>query len=144
MINFDKASPEDITDIVTISRQVFAKTIIEIPEGSNDYEWFLHRLTSGFLFKITYNGLLIGSILVYQIGIHNFQLDRLFILKEYQNMGIGKKTLTYLFKRFPEAKVWYVDANPTWKQCVSFLKKCGFFESTCSDKDKIRYIKLVK
>ncbi len=144
MINFEKAMPEDITNIVSISKQVFSKTDIEIPEGSNDYEWFLHRLTSGYLFKITYNGLLIGSFLVFQIGLHNFQLDRLFILEEYQNIGVGKKTLSYLFKRFPEAKVWYVDANPSWKQYVYFLQKSGFFESTCREKDKIRYIKLTK
>ncbi|MCK5811866.1 MAG: GNAT family N-acetyltransferase [Clostridiales bacterium] len=144
MINFEKAMPEDINTIVSISRQVFSKTNIEIPEGSNDYEWFLHRLTSGYLFKITYNGSPIGSFLVFQIGLHNFQLDKLFILEEYQNIGVGKKTLTYLFKRFPEAKVWYADVNPSWNQYVSFLQKNGFFESTYNEKDKTRYIKLTK
>lgn len=144
MIQFKEAHLEDIASIANISEQIFVDHILALPASYKNYKWINQNLDSGFLFKILFNDSLIGSFLVFKVGCHNYQLDSLFILQEYQHTGIGKKTITFLLKRFPEASVWFVDINEAWKKQVIFLEKCGFFESTCSGKKKIRYIKLAK
>ncbi|MBN2852404.1 MAG: GNAT family N-acetyltransferase [Clostridia bacterium] len=144
MINFERAHPEDVSYLVKVSEQAFLNAKTTLPEGYNDYNWLFQAMTSAYLFKILFNGSLIGGFLVYKIGAHNYQLDRLFILPEYQNIGIGKKAIDFLIKRFPEAKVWFTDVEPTWQKYTYFLSKCGFFESACYGKNSIRYIKLIK
>lgn len=144
MISFEKAHSEDVSHLVKVSEQAFSDVSVPAPEGFNDYSWLLQASNSAYLFKILFNGSLIGGFLVYKIGVHNYQLDRLFLLPEYQNIGIGKKAIDFLMKRFPEAKVWFADINPAWQKYSYFLSKCGFFESNCYGKDSTRYIKLAK
>ena len=100
--------------------------------------------TTGYLYKIVFNGEIAGGFLAFRTGQLNFQLERIFILPEYQNLGLGKKALYYAIKRFPEAKVWYADVKPSWDKYSVFLSCCGFFESGFITGSSTRYIKLLK
>jgi len=144
MIQFEKAILKDVDSIVKVSEQAFLDNNLCLPESYTNYDKVFQTLNSGFLFKILFNGSLIGSFLVFRIGFHNYQLDSLIIAKEYQKIGIGKKSVNFLLKRFPEATVWFVDINNAWQSHTDFLARCGFFESTFDSKKKTRYIKLVK
>lgn len=144
MLNIIRACPEDISYITEISETVFSCEPDSAPEGFKDPDWYLRTSDTGYLFKIIFNGTLVGCFAVFKTGQFNFQLDRIFILPGYQGLGIGKKTLQYAVKRFPEARVWYSDVNPKWSKYSGFLTCCGFFETGFSKNSCTRYIKLLK
>ncbi|MCK5758280.1 MAG: GNAT family N-acetyltransferase [Clostridiales bacterium] len=144
MLIIDQACPEDITYIAKISESVFSKDIVSAPDGFDNPEWYFNISDTGYLYKIIFNGELAGAFVAFRTGHLNFQLERIFILPEYQNLGIGKKAVYYALKRFPEAKVWYTDVKPSWDRYSLFLKRCGFFESGFITNSSTRYIKLLK
>jgi len=144
MLIIDQACPEDIAYIAEVSESVFSKDISSAPEGFDNLEWYFNVSTTGYLYKIIFNGELAGAFVAFRTGQLNFQLERIFLLPEYQNLGIGKKVLGYALKRFPEAKVWYSDVKPSWDKYSRFLTGCGFFESGFITNSCTRYIKLLK
>jgi len=144
MLTINRACPEDIAYIAKISESVFSNDIISAPDGFNDPEWYVNISDTGYLYKIIFNGELAGGFVAFRTGHLNFQLERIFILPEYQNLGIGKKAVDYALKRFPEAKVWYTDVKPSWEKYSLFLTGCGFFESGFITNSSTRYIKLLK
>lgn len=144
MLIIDQAHPEDIGYIAKISELVFSSETDSAPIGFNDSKWYFSVSAIGYLYKIVFNGLIIGGFVIFRTGQTNFQIERIFILQEYQNLGIGKKSLAYVFKRFPEAKVWYADVKPSWNKYSFFLTACGFFESGFITDSYVRYIKLPK
>ena len=144
MFFIDQACPEDIVYIAKISESVFSNDPDSAPEGFNDPNWYFDVNNTGYLYKIVFNGELAGGLVAFRTGHLNFQLERIFILPEYQNLGLGKKAVNYAFKRFPEAKVWYTDVKPSWDRYTLFLASCGFFETGFTTGSSIRYIKLLK
>ena len=144
MLIIDQACPEDIVYITKVSQSVFLNEILSAPEGYDNPEWYFSASDTGYLYKIMFNGELAGAFVAFRTGQLNFQLERIFILPEYQNLGIGKKTLDYALKRFPEAKVWYADVKPSWDKYSKFLASCGFFESGFITNNSTRYIRLLK
>ncbi|MBN2558254.1 MAG: GNAT family N-acetyltransferase [Clostridia bacterium] len=144
MLYIDKASPGDIPYISSISAEAFSSGASLKPIGSNDPGWYADAASGGYLFKITFDGVLVGGLVVFKTGNSTFQLERIFILPSYQGLGIGRKSLDFIFKRFPEAKVWYVDAIPGLDGFSHFLKSTGFFESGFVSGSSPRYIKLPK
>lgn len=144
MLIIDQACPEDIAYIAKVSESVFSKDIDSAPDGFDNPEWYFNISDSGYIYKIIFNGKLAGAFVAFRTGHLNFQLERIFILPEYQNLGIGKKAVDYALKRFPEAKVWYTDVKPSWNKYSLFLTGCGFFESGFVTNSSTRYIKLLK
>lgn len=144
MLIIDQACSEDIAYIAKLSESVFSKDIISAPDGFDNPEWYFNISDTGYLYKIIFNGELAGGFVAFRTGRLNFQLDRIFILPEYQNLGIGRKAVDYVLKRFPEAKVWRVDVKPSWDKYSRFLTSCGFFESGFVTNSAMRYIKLLK
>lgn len=144
MLLIDQASPGDIAYIAEVSETVFKTDINSAPDGFNDPEWYFNVSTTGYLYKIVFNGELAGGFVAFRTGQLNFQLERIFLLPQFRNLGIGKKALEYALKRFPEAKVWYTDVKPEWNQYSVFLTGCGFFESGFMTDSATRYIKLLK
>lgn len=144
MLIIDQACPGDIGFITKISETVFLSDIDSAPTGFNDPDWYFNLYNTGYLYKIIFDGIIIGGFTAFRTGQINFQLERIFVLKEYQNLGIGKKALNYAFKRFPEAKVWYTDVKPSWEKYSLFLTGCGFFESGFVTNSCVRYVKLIK
>lgn len=144
MLIIDQACPEDITYIAKVSESVFSKDINSAPDGFDDPEWYFNISDSGYIYKIIFNGELAGAFVAFRTGHLNFQLERIFILPEFQNLGLGKKAVDYALKRFPEAKVWYTDVKPSWDKYSLFLTGCGFFESGFVTNSATRYIKLLK
>lgn len=143
MLIIDQASPEDIGYIAKVSETVFSDDIGSAPEGYKDAEWYFNASSTGYLYKILFDGEIAGGFVAFRSGYLNFQLERIFLLPEYRNLGIAKKALDYAIKRFPEAKVWYTDVKPAWSGYSLFLTCCGFFESSCITDGSTRYIKLI-
>ncbi len=143
MFFIDQVCPKDIAYISEISESVFSNEPESAPDGFNNPEWYFNAATTGYLYKIIFNGELAGGFVVFRTGQFNFQLERIFILPEYQNLGLGKKAISYAIKRFPEGKVWYTDVKPSWEKYSLFLTGCGFFESGFAIGSSTRYIKLL-
>lgn len=144
MLIIDQACPEDIVYITKVSQSVFSWEVSSAPDGYDNPEWYFAASDTGYLYKIMFNGEIAGGFVAFRTGQLNFQLERIFLLPEYQNLGIGKKALDYALKRFPEAKVWYTDVKPSWSKYSMFLTRCGFFESGFITNNSTRYIKLLK
>lgn len=143
MLEIKRAFPEDVAYITDISESIFSLEHETAPEGYDNYEWYFRTSGTGYLFKILFNGLTVGGLVAFKTGRSNFHLERIFILPDYQNLGIGKKSVQYAFKRFPEAKIWYSDVRPEWKKYSEFLFTCGFFESGFNVGNGIRFIKII-
>ncbi|MFO7611217.1 MAG: GNAT family N-acetyltransferase [Clostridia bacterium] len=144
MLYIDKAQPGDIPYISSISLEAFSSGTPLSPLGRNEPRWYFDAASDGYLFKIIFDGVLVGGLVVFKTGSSTFQLERIFILPSYQGLGIGRKSLEFIFKRFPEAKVWYVDAIPGLDGFSHFLKSAGFFESGFVSGSCSRYIRLIK
>jgi len=144
MLKFEKIHAEDISNLVEISKKSFNDSSSYMPIGYNDYSWFLSKLPLSYIFKISFNGAIIGGFIIFKTSSHNYQLERIFILPEYQNTGIGTKAISFITNRFPEAKVLFVDILPTQDIYKSFLYHCGFFESNYISNPAVRLVKLIK
>jgi len=143
MVEIDLAYPEDIAYITDISEAVFSEDTATAPEGYDNCEWYYRAGDTGYLFKILFNGMPIGGFVAFRTGRFNFHLERLFILSDYRNLGIGKKAVQYAFLRFPEARVWYSDVRSEWENFTGFLLNCGFFESGYTLGKGKRFIKIL-
>lgn len=143
MLEITRAFPEDVTLITDVSECIFALDPSTAPEGYDSYEWYLRTASTGYLYKILFNDVLIGGFVVFRSGRFNFHLERIFILPDYQNLGIGRKSIQYVIKRFPEARVWYSDVRPEWIKYSAFLQNCGFIESGFSIGHGKRFIKTI-
>lgn len=142
MLEITKARPKDIACITDISESVFSQDTAAAPEGYDSFQWYFRAIETGYLYKILFNGSLVGSFVAFRTGRFNFQLERIFILPEFQNLGIGKKSIQYVTRRFPEARVWYADVKHQWTDYSQFLISCGFFEGISPSKNKTRYLNL--
>jgi ribosomal protein S18 acetylase RimI-like enzyme len=143
MLEISRARPKDIPYIADISESIFSSDTAIAPEGYDSFQWYFRTNETGYLYKILFNGSLVGGFVAFRTGRFNFQLERIFILPEFQNLGIGKKSIQYVSRRFPEARVWYADVKHQWADYSQFLIRCGFFESISSSKNNTRYIKLI-
>ena len=143
MLEIIRAFPEDVAYITDVSECIFSIDPGTAPVGYDSYEWYLRASTTGYLFKIMFNNSMVGGFTIFKTGRFNFQLERIFILPDFQNIGIGKKAVQYVIKRFPEAKIWYSDVRPEWQKYSRFLNNCGFFESGFSAGGGRRFIKIL-
>ena len=143
MLEIDRIYPEDVAYITDISESVFSSDPSVAPEGYDSYEWYMRTYESGYLFKILFNGSPVGGFTAFKASRFNYNLERIFILPDYQNIGIGKKSIQFALKRFPEAKIWYSDVKPEWIEFSGFLNSCGFFESGFSPGTGKRFIKIL-
>lgn len=93
------------------------KTIAIINQEYTDYLLIMYRETPAGGIRITK-----------QSGV--FRISPLFILPEYQNMGIGSIALTAVFNRYPEAVVWRLDTILQERGNCHFYEKLGFVRNS--------------
>ncbi len=144
MLNIKKARSEDVAYITEMSCEVFSDLPDIAPEDFTEFRWYYNAFSNGYLFNIMYDGGLIGFLAVFRTSRFCYELDRIYIDSSHRGLGLGKKTLNFLFHRFPEAKVWYADVKDGQDSYSSFLSACGFVESGFSQNSYTRYVNIVK
>lgn len=143
MLDIKKARLEDIARITDISREAFSDSPGSAPEDFDSFRWYLNAYSNGYLFNILNKGDIIGFLAVFKTSRFCFELNRIYIDPDFRNLGLGKKAISFIVGRFPEAKVWYADVLGTDEAYPGFLTSCGFMESGFSHGLYTRFVKIV-
>lgn len=79
---------------------------------------------------ITLDSVPVGAVRVVNDGIENeeqlYRISPLFVLPEYQNMGIGYSVLQMLFAKYPNADKWRLSTIKQEFGNCHLYEKCGF------------------
>lgn len=142
-MDIKKAQQEDVTYMTELSREIFSDSTDTAPEDFDDFRWYYSAYLNGYLFTIIYNGEIIGFLVAFRTSRFCYELDRICISLSHRNLGFGKKTIKYLFRRFPEAKVWYADVIKGHDSYSAFLSASGFVESGFSNNTHTRYVNII-
>ncbi len=76
-------------------------------------------------FLIVYDTNTVGAVRVVEKSIGWLDISPIFILPEYQNCGIGKRTMKMLFEMFPDKKWRLATILEDTRNCC-FYETCGF------------------
>lgn len=93
-------------------------------------------------YLIKYKDVNVGAVRVRKKRKGLFYISPLFILPEYQNKGIGYKTIQKLFGIYPEAVTWRLDTILQEKRSCHLYEKCGF-KRTGKEKQVNEFMTLV-
>ncbi|MBU2703496.1 GNAT superfamily N-acetyltransferase [Sporomusaceae bacterium BoRhaA] len=84
----------------------------------------------------------VGNFSFYSKGNGNFWT----VIPEYQNRGIGSKTIKYLETKYPDVKMWELETPVQNYRNCHFYEKCGFVkvdEKVHSEKITLRIYKKI-
>ncbi|MFW9992599.1 MAG: GNAT family N-acetyltransferase [Candidatus Odinarchaeota archaeon] len=134
-IRFEEAAEEDIPELTMIMKRSFdedSRIHLGEPEGgppgydNGDFfrKWMLsYEESHGY--KIIVEDKIIGFFLVWLYEHGDNALGNIFVDPDYQNRGIGSKTMQHIFNKYA-AKSWTLD-TPIWAtRNHHFYGKHGF------------------
>lgn len=98
------------------------------PPGYDLAGWQKQMMRRADYYKIMIDGEVAGGIIVFRTGVRQYELARIFVAPEHQNMGIGTQAMEFLWDTYPLARRWTLD-TPEWNHRTrGFYKKMGFVE----------------
>ena len=94
----------------------------------------------------------VGGIRVVDDGIENgrhvYHISPLFIIPEYQNMGIGQRVMQMIFDMYEDADIWRLSTIKQEAGNCHLYEKCGFKlvgnEMPINDKMTIVFYEIIK
>jgi len=96
------------------------------PPGFDSVAWQRKIIKIADYFKILLGDQIVGGIIIFRKRKHEYELGRMFINPENQNMGIGKQAFDFLWETYPSARRWTL-ATPSWnRRTQHFYRKVGF------------------
>lgn len=91
------------------------------------YEMMKGIFESEYLYKILYEGKLVGAIYVQENpDKYNMKLHGIFIIPEYQDKGIGQKAIEYVEGLHDEATTWVLETPHDLKRNHHVYEKMGY------------------
>lgn len=93
-------------------------------------------------YKIIYKENLIGVTFICYTGREHARINKLYIIPEYQGMGMGKKVINIIEDMFPMVKIWTLDTIKESLKDNKFYEKMGYKLIEDDDKKK-HYIKIL-
>jgi GNAT superfamily N-acetyltransferase len=105
--------------------------------GYNSIDMQRYHTWDNKYYKIIYHGNIIGVTLISHTGREHARIDRLYMLPEYQGMGIGSTVLKLIEDLFPIVKVWTLDTIQESHRNHNFYEKNGY--KLVSEDDEERY-----
>jgi hypothetical protein len=79
-------------------------------------------------YKILLDGTIVGGIFVSSRGKQHRILERIFVDPPYHNQGIGSQAMTFLWKLYPDVRLWTL-GTPEWNvRTQHFYQKLGFIQ----------------
>ena len=134
-IQFQKAEPEDAWTLASVSKRAFDNDVhygAPGPGGPMGYDsdlWQTRMMLAGDYYKILYGEQIIGGFVIQLRGYQYYELVRVFIHPAFQNRNMGTQTFEFLWREYPEVKLWTL-GTPVWnKRTRHFYKKVGFVET---------------
>ena len=80
-------------------------------------------------YKILADGKLAGAICIKQKAETRFQISPLFVLPEYQGLGIAQETIRKAEKLFPKAQVWELSTLLEERGNCHLYEKAGYIKT---------------
>ena len=78
-------------------------------------------------FIIIYNDIKVGTLRCLNVGDNTVQLQRFCFLKDYRNLGLGKKTLTFIEDFYKNQGINSIIMDAKY-QVSGFYEKCGYIK----------------
>lgn len=96
------------------------------PPGIDSIEWHKNQSKSKMYYKIIYNAKIIGGIRIFNMKKGHYRLGAIFILPNYQNLGIGHRSIEFIENSYPDAKMWSLDTPYKSYNNHYFYEKHGY------------------
>jgi ribosomal protein S18 acetylase RimI-like enzyme len=129
---FERAAPADAEALVTVQIAAFHDDArlypgVEIggPPGYDSIEVMLQKIQEDEVYKIVYEGQLIGGIIIFDYGEGHFHLDVIAIDPVYHNRGIGTQAMQFI-ERTCAATKWTLDTPTYAVRNQHFYEKFGY------------------
>ncbi|MHC1748937.1 MAG: GNAT family N-acetyltransferase [Cellulosilyticaceae bacterium] len=94
--------------------------------GYNSVAMQLYHTWDNKYYKIIYNNEIVGVTLISCTGREHARIDRLYILPQYQGIGIGSEILKLIEKLFPNVNHWSLDTIQQSSRNHHFYEKNGY------------------
>ena len=131
-LKIEKGNPSDYSEIMVIWESSVKATHNFL--NNDDFVFYKNLIPIEYLQKVDLYILLSNKKTVGFIGIHEENLEMLFIAGDQRNKGYGKILLNYAVKKLNIKKV---DVNEQNIQAIGFYKKFGFKIIGYSEKDSM-------
>lgn len=108
-IVLEKASFNDIPEINQIQKNAFKESFNNYrfcPAYEITNEQMLTYFEKSDVYKILFDGIIVGSIFIYKIANNHYELDTISIRPDFQNLGIGYKAIDIVEKIYTDASIW--------------------------------------
>lgn len=133
-VELEKAKVKDAHELLAMQKESFKSYIDKYGKfDTNPYYMTLHRIEFNIKYrfgdyqKIIYNGKLVGAIFAFALDESNaWKIAQLYVLPEYEGIGIGSLAIEEFFKLHNDVKEWYADTINEEKQNLDFYKSHGF------------------
>lgn len=133
-IQLEKAASGDASTLAQVSKRAFDHDILYGapgpggPPGYDSEQWQARMMRMGEYYRVTIAGQIVGGVIVLRKKAREYEVGRIFLDPDYQNLGIGTEVLERLWEQYPLAKRWTLD-TPAWNlRTRTFYRKLGFLE----------------
>ncbi|WP_010093141.1 GNAT family N-acetyltransferase [Ornithinibacillus scapharcae] len=84
------------------------------------------KINTFYHYTIWQDSNIIGGIDIRDLGNGKYRLNRIFLLQEYQNKGLGTQIINRVESEFPQAVEWYLDTPHLNNRNRHFYEKLGY------------------
>ena len=132
----------DLKECLKIRNEVFIKEKNVPKEIEVDYYDILNEICNHFLIK--YEDKNIGTFRCVYEDDNTIKLQRFCLIKEFRNLGIGKKSLNYIENYYKSKNLKYITLNSKYN-VSKFYEKCGYKKiSKTFIEANVKHIKMKK
>lgn len=129
MLEFIRATVDDLDAYMIAKIDAFSDDFEQYgfgPSGYDNYEKEKYNILHYPTYKIVLDGTIIGGITCCEVSDGVFWLGGIYIQKQYQNIGIGTKAITFIESEFPNAKKWKLHTPYKNYRNHHFYEKVGY------------------
>lgn len=99
---------------------------LEGPPGFDSIEWNRSWINRTPYYKILFERKIVGGIIIFEIGENRYEVGRIWVDPDFQNLGIGQESMAQMFDLHPDVKRWIL-GTPDWAlRNQYFYEKIGF------------------
>jgi len=128
-IMFERATIDDVDAIIDVRNQCFYEDYVKYGECPG-YNISKVSMTNSILNRVAYkiisNNQIIGNISVRDNYDSTYYIGCLCVMPDYENRGIGEKSIRFIESEFPNATIWTLETPADNKRNHYFYNKVGY------------------
>lgn len=133
VVRLRKACAEDAVRLTEMQARAFMPIVMrrggfETSPAAESPGQMLERITDekSHSFIIMADNAYAGMIRIKELGDGAYKISPIFVLPEFQNMGVGQKAMALSEELFPSARLWTLFCVREEEKNVHFYEKMGF------------------